>query len=124
MKFMTGLIAFLLCLLLSPQTLAAVNSSNVLVLNTATTNLTTAAYVTISSSLPTTPSYVIIANATTSVIKIAYGASGSETDFVAVGASATTMITLNRHFLQGVRLSLEAVSATASSGYVTVSLIQ
>jgi hypothetical protein len=103
---------------------ATANTANVISLNTATTNVTTSSYVTLVSSLPIVPSQIVIVNATSSVIKLAYGASGSETDFVSVSGSSTIIIDqLSRHLTMGVRLAVEAISASASSGYVSVSLI-
>lgn len=103
---------------------AAVNTSNVLSLNTSTTNVTAGAYITLSSSVPS-PSQLVIVNGTSSVIKIAYGASGSEIDFVSVAASSTVVVeNLAKHIPPGSRIAVEAISATASSGYISVSLIQ
>ena len=106
-----------------PPAIATVNTSSVINLNTASTNVTTGAYLTLSASLPFSPSQIIVVNGSTSVIKLAYGASGSETDFVAVGGSSTTLIALTRHLSAASRLAVEAVSATASSGYISVSLL-
>lgn len=107
------------------ETRAAVNTASVVNLNTASTSVTTGAYVTLSAAIPSAPSQLVIVNATASVIKFAYGVSGSEIDFVSVGASSTTVIeNLVRHLPSGARLSVEAISATASSGYISVSLLQ
>jgi hypothetical protein len=106
------------------QAFATVNTANVLSLNTATTNVTTSAYVTLTSSVPVTPSQLIVVNGTSSVIKIAIGAAGSEVDFISVGGSGTTIVEqLSKHIVIGSRISVEAISATASSGYISVSLV-
>lgn len=119
----------ILCLLLmlampacTPAT-AAVNTSNVVNLNTASTNVTTSAYVTLSAAIPINASALVLVNGTSSVIKLAYGASGSETDFVSIGGSATLYLQLVRHIPSGARLAVEAVSGTASTGYISVSLV-
>jgi hypothetical protein len=122
------LLAFMLALLAeffaTPYACAAVNTAAVLSLNTATTNVTTAAFVPLSTGIPFSPSQIIVTNATTSVIKISYGASGSEVDFLAIGGSATIIVEqLSKHLSAGTRLAVEAVSATASSGFILVSLI-
>ena len=113
----------LVFLIFASHSQAAVNTANILSLNTATTNVTTGAYVALSTSLPFGPSQIVVLNNTSSVIKLAYGASGSETDFISVLPSFQIVVPLNRHLVQGVRLSVEAVSATASTGYISVSLI-
>ena len=101
----------------------AVNSANVAALNTATTNVTTSAYVVMIASSATIISKLVFANATSSVVKIAYGPSGSETDLAAVGASSTVSIQSGVPFPLGTRFVVEAVSGTASTGYITVSLV-
>ena len=120
MRFLFLFIAALMCFT-SAQ--ATVSTANVLNLNTATTNVTTSAYVTLTSAIPIVASEIVVVNATSSVIKIAYGASGSETDFVAVNASSQLMLEIVRHFPVGTRIAVEAVSATASTGYISLSLI-
>jgi len=120
----TQIAAFLFSIFLIISAKASVNSANVLSLNTASTNVTTSAYVTLSASISAQPSQLVIVNATSSVIKLAYGASGSEVDFVSVGPSSTTVVeNIVRHLPSGARLAVEAVSASASSGYISVSLI-
>lgn len=103
---------------------ATANTSNVLSINTATTNITTSAYVTL-GNVPTSfsPSKIIITNNTSSIIKISYGASGSETDLVAILPAFQEIVPLERHLVAGVRIAIEAVDATASTKYVVVSLL-
>jgi hypothetical protein len=114
----------LLCMTCCAPVQAATNTTAVLSLNTATTNVTTGAFVVLSASLPFAPSQIIVTNATTSVLKFSYGPSGSEVDFVGVGGSATIVIEqLSKHLVTGTRFAVEAISGTASSGYILVSLI-
>jgi hypothetical protein len=125
MDALTSLLATLclFCLTCCPPAGAAVNTNNVLSLNTATTNVTTGAYVVLSSSIVVSPAKLVIVNNTSSVIKLAYGLAGSETDFVSVAPSWMEVIPLEKHFPMGTRLVVEAVSGTASTGYISVSLI-
>jgi hypothetical protein len=127
MKYLLSLLAvtvFLLGLCSCPPALAAVNTANVLSINTATTNITTGAYVTLGSiSASFAPSQIVVVNTTAQVVKLAFGAAGSETDFISILPSGMEVIRLERHFMAGTRLSLEAVSATASSGFVSISLV-
>lgn len=103
---------------------AATNTANVATLNTASTNVTTGAFVTLMASSAVVASKIVVANASTSVIKISYGIAGSETDLLAVGGSVTSIqIQSGVPFAIGTRFAVEAISATASSGYITLSLI-
>lgn len=105
----------------------AVNTANVLSLNTATTNVTTAAYVELTVSATGAPiacSQLVIANKTASQIKIAVGVSGSQTDLVAVLAGVQQSITVSLNVLPiGSHIWVEAIDATASTGYISVSLL-
>ncbi len=103
---------------------ATANTANVLSLNTATTNITTGAYVTL-GTVPATlqPAKIVIVNQTTSLIKIAIGAAGSEVDFVSVLPSFMETLLPERALTGNARISAEAVDATASSKYISVSLI-
>lgn len=122
MKFILSLI--LAFVLFSSQAFAAASSANILTLNTASTNVTTSAFVQLSSSTPIAVSRIIVANATSSIIKVAFGGSGSEVAQFAVGAGSTLEVQLGAVQAAATRVSLEAVDATASSGYITVSLLQ
>ena len=97
--------------------------ANILSINTASTSITTSAFVQLSASTPIPSANLLIANATTSIIIVGIGAAGSEVGLVAVGASSQQIIELGNILPAGSRISLEALNATASSGYISVSLI-
>lgn len=101
----------------------AVNQANVVSINASSTNITTSAYVTLSAAIPINTAKISVLNTTSSVIKLAYGVSGSETDFVAILPSSQLVIEVPLTFFSsGQRLALEALNTTASSGFVAVSL--
>jgi hypothetical protein len=96
----------------------------VLSINAATTNITTSGYVTLGTvSAGLIPAAIVIVNNTSSIIKLAYGPSGSETDLVAILPTFMEIIPLTRHITGGTRLALEAVDSNATTKYVVVSLI-
>lgn len=100
------------------------NQNNIVSINTASTSITTGAYVQLSSATPIPTSKISIINNTSSIIKLAYGASGSETDLVAVLKTSQVTIDLGLNVLpSGARLSLEALDATASAGFIAVALL-
>src|SRR5665213_2551654 len=120
-SLLTTAMAFVLIFLCN-LAYGAANTANVLSLNTASTNVTTGAFITLTPTGGTTLifSKIVVANASTSVIKISYGPVGSETDLIAVGGSVTTMLVqVGTPFPLGTRFAVEAISATASSGYIT-----
>jgi hypothetical protein len=129
MKKLATLLALVFTLVcLSPtQSFAAANTANILVLSTTSTNVTTSAYVAITAAggTPIPISQILFVNNTSSTIKIAYGASGSETDYAAVGPTDQLLIPITSvSFVPvGTRLAVKAVDTTASSGYLAVSLI-
>lgn len=94
-------------------------------LNTASTSVTTGAWVQIVSSTASAFSAVAVSNSGASPLKLAIGAASSEVDTgIAIhpGSSGTVILPLNSK--AGVRLSLEALGATQSSGYVTICFFQ
>lgn len=119
--FMKILASFLIC----GSAWGTVNHNAILSINTASTSITTGAYVQLTASIVKTSSRLLIVNGSSSIIKVAYGASGSETDIVAVGASGQIYIDLQSINIAsaGTRIALEAVDATASSGWIVVSLL-
>lgn len=114
----------LLCLLFAITVSASPNTANVLSINTASTSITTGAYVQLTASSPIPTSSLVIANTTTSILKFAIGASGSEVDYAPIPQSSYLVLPLNKLLPAGTRISLEAISATASSGYVSIGLLQ
>lgn len=101
----------------------AASNANILSINTASTSITTGAYVQLSVSTPIVTTKLHIVNNTSSIIKVGVGASGSEVGLLAVLASSQIMLQLDYLLPLGSRISLEALDATASSGYIAVSLI-
>lgn len=101
----------------------AASSANILTLNTGSTSVTTGAFVQISASTPIPTTKIVIANGSSSIIKIGVGASGSEVALISVGGSSTLQLELGNILAAGSRISAEAVDATASSGWITVSLL-
>jgi hypothetical protein len=126
MEFLNSFLslACLLCLTCCAPAYGAANTANILSINTATTSVTAGAYVTL-GTVPATlvPSALVIVNNTSSIIKIAYGAASSEIDLVAILPSGMLHFPLVRHVAAGTRIAVEAVDATASTKYITVSLI-
>lgn len=121
MKF---IFVFIMTLLFSVTANATGSNANVLSINTASTNITTGAYVQLTASTPITTRKIVISNGTTQILLMAIGASGSEQGLFAITASGSLVVDLSNTLSAGSRISLEAVSATASSGFVTVSLLQ
>ena len=102
----------------------AFSNANILSLNAASTNITTASYVQISASTPINMTRMYVINATSSVLILGYGASGSEIGYVAIPASSAGSYDVGLNVIPaGSRIAVIAQSATASSGYVTVSLM-
>lgn len=120
---MRNWLVFLCLLLVSSLTFSAGTSNNILVINTGSTSITTGAFVQLSASTPIPSTNLVIANGTSSIIKVATGASSSEVSLISVGGSSTLSIKLGKALPAATRISLEAVDATASSGYITVSLL-
>jgi hypothetical protein len=103
----------------------AFSNANILTINTSSTNIGTSSYVQLSASIPIGTCRIVLANATTSLLILGYGASGSETGYVCIGGGATLQVDVPSTAImpKGTRLALIAVDSTASSGYVTVTLL-
>lgn len=95
--------------------------ANVYVLSYASTNVTTAAYVTLVASTPNSVSKILITDTSGQLLKIAVGDAGSEVDLFSVPVSGSLVIPT--YLANGQRLSIKAISATASTGYNVVSLL-
>lgn len=118
MKFLNRLF-FTVFTLFSVQSFA----SNVASFSYASTNVTTGAYVTLVASTPINVSHIYVCDNSGQILKIATGASGHEVDLVAVPLSACMLIPLSPTLPAGTRLSIEAISGTANSGYNVVSFL-
>lgn len=102
----------------------AANPNNVVSLDAATTNITTSGYATLVASTPIGTTQIVVVNTTSSIVSLAVGKAGSEVDLAAVHGGDQISFYVGLNVLsQGVRLSLRAVDTTASTGYVTVSLL-
>lgn len=86
------------------------------------TNVTTSAYVTLSASTPASCSNLVIIDTSTQLLKIAMGAAGSEIDLGAFQGNGT-QFTIPAYIPAGSRLSLKAISASATSGFNVVSFL-
>lgn len=117
---MKGLLLLVVCLLFSLQSSA---TSNVSSLAYASTNVTTSAYVQIVASTPINSSNIVICDTSGVLLKLAIGSAGHEVDFSAVPISSCMTFHFNPPLLAGVRLSLEAISGTASTGFNSTSLL-
>jgi hypothetical protein len=87
-------------------------------LNFEDTNVTTGAWVEIEDSLGFATNGVELFNGSGSILKIATGANGSESELpysILPGGSA---VILGFNFAKGVRLSVRAVDQTADAGYL------
>lgn len=122
-RFCAKFITLLLCTLFITDAFATASNANILKIDTSATNITTSAYVQLSASTPITTRKVVISNGTSSILLMAIGASGSEVGLFAITATSSLVVELSNTLPAGSRISLEAVSATASSGFVTVSLL-
>lgn len=96
-------------------------TSQVHVLSYAATNVTTAAYVVLIASTSVATSRLQILDTSGKILKLAIGASGSEVDICACPVSGNTVI--NYYVPQGSQISIEAIDASATTGYNVLSLI-
>lgn len=106
----------------------AANTANVLTLNTASTNVSTSSYVeiTAASGTPIPCTKAVISNNTSSMLILAYGASGSQINLIPILKGVQFIVdfsTLMKTLPVGTLLWLIAVDTTASTGYVAVGLM-
>lgn len=102
----------------------AVNQNNVVTLSASSTNIPTGSYVQLVASSVIPTSRLVVVNTTSSIVKLAYGASGSETDLLAVLPSGMLSIDVGLNILPvGTRLALEAIGTAVTTGFVSVSLM-
>lgn len=100
----------------------AVNTSQVLVLNYSSTNVTTSAYTQLVLATPISTSKIQISDSSGYIVKLAIGVSGSQTDICTNAISATTLIPF--YLPTGTTLWVKSINeSTISSGYLTVSLL-
>lgn len=101
----------------------ATNQKNVVSI-AGSTPIATGAYSQLVAATPIPFSKALIANGTDTMIKLAYGAAGSETDYAAVGPGQTELVDVGLNVMQvGTRLAVEAVGAASTTGTYSVSMI-
>lgn len=122
-KLFTAMTILPLILLFSSFSFAASSNANIVSITASSTNITTAAYVTLSASTPIGTQKIVVANGTGQNIIIALGAAGSEQGILAVGTLMSAVIPLSYYIAAGSRLSVEAIGATANTGTISVSLL-
>lgn len=117
MKYLLILLSSLLCLS---------SKADVIYNSYASTNVTTSAYVTLSAATRTSFSKVSICDTSGKFLKLASGAAGSEHDLFPFGfdASNGACVVIPTYVPEGTRLSIKALSATASTGFLAIGLIE
>lgn len=99
------------------------NSLNTL--SYASTNVTTGAYVTLVASTTIPVTQLLITDSSGALVKLAVGVAGSEVDICQMPISTTIVVPVESisNIPVGSRLSLKAISGTASTGYAVVTLL-
>lgn len=84
----------------------------------ASTNVTTAAYVVLDTSLNSRVSHAEIFDSSGSILKLAVGGAGAEVDVIHIvpGGNGRIPLVLS----EGQRLSIKAVDATAATGHLII----
>lgn len=102
----------------------SVFASNVSSLAYSSTNVTTGAYVAFVASTPVTTRNIVLCDTSGQLIKLAVGAALSEVDLLINPLSGCFQYALTQAIPAGSRLSLRAISATANSGFASVSFFK
>lgn len=84
-------------------------------------SVTTSAYTTLVTSTPITVSKLQVTDTSGQLLKIAVGNPGSEVDIFCAPVSGSQII--NYYLQAGQRLSIKAISNTASSGYNAIAFL-
>jgi len=95
--------------------------SYIYVLPYAVQNVTTSAYITLINEMPVTVSAIQIADSSGQLLRIAIGLAGQEIDIMTTPISGNIIVPC--FILKGSRLSIKAISATASTGFNAISLL-
>lgn len=95
-------------------------ASNLNVFAYASTNVTTGAYVVLWKSLPNSVSNIQVCDTSGHLLKIATGASGSESDIISTTVSGC--VSLPIYLPAGTQLSIRAIDASATTGFNVVSI--
>lgn len=101
--------------------IAAPYTAQVHVHSYATTNVTTGAYVQLVAAAPISCAKLEICDTSGKLLKLATGAAGSERDIATVAANACIVVP---YFVPvGTRISIEAIDASATTGYNLLSFV-
>ncbi len=92
-------------------------------LSYASTNVTSSAYTTLIASLSTSCGSLIIVDTSTQLMKLAVGPAGSEVDLCVFQGNGYPVSIPNTYLIPGTRLSLKAMSTSATTGFNAVSYI-
>lgn len=93
------------------------------VLNYASTNITNSAYVTL-VTLTDSFAHLCISDTSGQLMKLAIGAAGSEVDFCAFDGNGYPVVIPVTQFVPGTRISIKAISTSASTGYNLTSYLR
>jgi hypothetical protein len=88
----------------------------------ASTNVPTTGYVTLDASLSSSYGHIQIVDTSTQLMKLAIGPAGSEIDLCVFQGNGYPVL-INVYLIAGIRLSVRAVSAEATTGYLAVSYL-
>lgn len=99
-------------------------ASNVSSLSYASSNVSTGSYATFVASTPINVTQIVLCDTSGQVVKLAVGAALSEVDYFTMPVSSCMLMPLSPTLAAGARLSLKAISNTASVGYATVSFLK
>ena len=86
--------------------------------------MTTSAYVPLVASTPVHVASLLVCDTSGHLIKIAVGAAGYEVDLATAPYNSCMILPIGPVLKLGSRISLKAIDATASSGYLTMSFVQ
>lgn len=101
-------------------------ASNLTVFSYSTTNVSTSAYTTLIASTAISVTQLLVTDTSTQLVKLAIGAAGSEVDLCQLPVSSTVTISFEsiNQIPVGSRLSIRAISANATTGFLGFTLIQ
>lgn len=86
------------------------------------TNVTNAAYVTLDASTTVNAASLLIVDTSTQLIKLATGPAGSEVDLCGFDGNGYPIL-IKQYIPVGTRLSVRAITTTANTGSLVVSLL-
>jgi len=94
-------------------------------IDTASTNVTSGAYVELAASTPFNTLRILATDTTGKILKLAVGAAGQEVDLFQLPVNGSQLIPLSSlsNVPAGSRLSLKALGASATSGLSAITLL-